>query len=248
MRDSKPVLIASDVHLGASPPSHEAAFYEWLDFAADAASEIIINGDLFDFWFEYRSGVTKGHERVLDQLREVVGTGLPVTLVGGNHDWWGGRFLREEIGVRFNTEAEVREIAGYRSYLAHGDGLGAGDHGYHVMKAILRSPVTRFAFGTLPIDFGDRVAAQVSNTRERWNQWGPKQIARADAMQVWAADALGRDAELDLVLLGHTHLPVVLEVNPGQWYVNSGDWVFHQTWVTLRPGEAPRIDDWRERA
>ncbi|MEM7415458.1 MAG: UDP-2,3-diacylglucosamine diphosphatase [Gemmatimonadota bacterium] len=248
MPESKPVLIASDVHLGAAPPEHEAAFFEWLDFAAESSSEIIVNGDLFDFWFEYRSGVTRGHDRVLTRLREIVESGLPVTLVGGNHDWWGGRFLTEEVGVRFNHDAITRSIAGFRTYLAHGDGLGAGDHGYHVMKAVLRSPVTRFAFGLLPVGVGDHVASHVSNTKERWDQWGPRQIARSEAMERWAIRTLDEDRELDLVLLGHTHLPMIREVGHGQWYVNSGDWVFHQTWVTLRPGEAPRIDDWRERS
>ncbi len=247
MSTTKPVLLASDAHLGASPPSHEQAFYAWLDYAATEASEIIVNGDLFDFWFEYRSGITRGHDRILRQLREIVDSGLPVTLVGGNHDWWGGRFLTDEVGVRFQLRPEIRTLAGYRAYLGHGDGLGAGDHGYKVLKPVLRSPLTRLAFGLLPIDLGDRVAAGVSNTRERWNQWGPKQVARAEAMEAWAVERLESDAELDLVLLGHTHLPVLREVGPGRWYVNSGDWVFHQTWVTLLPGEPPRIDDWRDR-
>ena len=248
MSATKPVFIASDAHLGASPPSHEQAFYAWLDHAATASSEIILNGDLFDFWFEYRTGVTKGHERVLGRLREIVESGLPITLVGGNHDWWGGRFLTEEIGVRFNRRPEVREIAGYTTFLAHGDGLGAGDHGYKVLKPVLRSPLTRLAFGVLPVDLGDHVASHVSNTKERWDQWGPKQVARSEAMEAWAVERVEQDAELDIVLLGHTHLPMLREVGQGRWYVNSGDWVFHQTWVTLSPGEPPRIDDWRDRS
>ena len=77
--DTKPVLLASDVHYGAAPPEHERAFLDWLDFAAAEASAIIINGDLFDFWFECRTGVTRGYDELLGKLREIVAGGVPLT-------------------------------------------------------------------------------------------------------------------------------------------------------------------------
>lgn len=252
MPDTKPVLLASDVHFGAAPPAHEAAFLEWLDFAAVESSALIINGDLFDFWFEYRAGITRGHEALLSKLRAIVDSGLPVTLVGGNHDWWGGRYLTEEIGVEFLHAPERRTIAGHVCYLAHGDGLGAGDPGYLLSKAVLRSPLTRFAFGMLPVHVGDRMATEVSKTERRWTDRTDADIAhqkaRSASLEQWATEKLAADPELDMVLLGHTHLPMLREPEPGRWYVNSGDWVFRQTWVTLQQGEPPRIDDWRERS
>ena len=48
------VLVASDVHLGTISAEQEDAFATWLDQAAEAASWIVLNGDIFDFWFEYR--------------------------------------------------------------------------------------------------------------------------------------------------------------------------------------------------
>lgn len=247
MTASKPVLLASDAHLGASPPDHRDAFLEWLEYAGSEAREIILNGDLFDFWFEYRWGITRGHDDVLDRLKAIIGAGVPVTLVGGNHDWWGGSYLRDEIGVHFLPQPERRSIAGHEAFLAHGDGLGTGDHGYQLMKRVLRSPVTRFAFGLLPVSVGDRIAGGVSNTEDRWDQWGARQEARSAALEEFAVGMLRDDPELDLVLLGHTHLPLIREVDAGRWYVNSGDWVFHQSYVVLREGEPPELLDWRER-
>lgn len=246
--ETKPVYIASDAHLGASPPGHRRAFLQWLVHAAGAASGIILNGDLFDFWFEYRRGITQGHEEALAVLRDVVGSGVPVTLVGGNHDWWGGRYLRDVIGVEFLQRPTRRVIAGHRAFLAHGDGLGAGDQGYRLMSRILRSRMTRFAFGLLPVSVGDGIAGRVSNTEDRWDQWGHRQEERSAALEAFAVDLLESEPELDLVLLGHTHLPVLREVGSGRWYVNSGDWVFHQSYVILEEGEAPRLLDWRERS
>ena len=243
----KPVYVASDVHYGAAPPTHQEAFLQWIEHAASEASAILINGDLFDFWFEYQWGTTRGHEPLLERIQDTVDSGIPITLVGGNHDWWGGRYLREEIGVEFLHHPVTRNLAGHCAHIAHGDGLGPGDAKYHALSTILRSPVTSFAFGMLPVQIGDRIAQYVSNTEDRWDNVGLEQVTRSDLLQAWAIDTLQSNLELDLVLLGHTHQPLVREPEPGRWYVNSGDWVFHQSYVILNEGEPPLLLDWRER-
>ena len=248
MSRNKPILVVSDIHLGATPAEHRRAFVAWLDHAATSAVELVVNGDLFDFWFEYHWGITRGHEDVLLRLREIVESGVPITLVGGNHDWWGGRYLTDEIGVEFLRDPVTRTLAGHRTFLAHGDGLGAGDWGYRALKTVLRSPVTRFAFACLPISLGDRIAVGVSSTESRWDRQEESQRARSEALERWARAKLEREPELDLLLLGHTHVPLIREIAPGRWYVNSGDWVYHQTYVTLEEGVPPRLEDWRERA
>src|SRR4028118_579595 len=97
--ESKPVYVVSDIHLGAVPAATERAFRRFLDHVAEDASELLINGDLFDFWFEYRSVILREHYRVLAKLADVVEAGVPVSFVGGNHDAWAGSFLRDEVGV-----------------------------------------------------------------------------------------------------------------------------------------------------
>lgn len=241
---TKPVYLASDVHLGAVPPERERAFLAWLGHTPEVASRVVINGDLFDFWFEYHRGVTRGHDTVLRVLREVVDAGVPVTLMGGNHDWWGGRYLRETVGVEFLQDPVVREVAGFRTFLAHGDGLGAGDLGYRVLKGFLRSGVTRFAFGLLGPTLGDRVAGGVSKTHDRWGEPTSDDKARAAALAAWARERLREDPTLDLVVLGHTHVPTLEEVGPGRWYLNAGDWVYHRTYAVLEEGASPRLLTW----
>jgi UDP-2,3-diacylglucosamine hydrolase len=175
-----------------------------------------------------------------------VAAGVPVTLVGGNHDWWGGRFLREEVGVEFLQDPVVRTYAGWKTLLAHGDGLRAGDLGYRVLKLVLRGHLTRFAFGLLPPVVGDRIARGVSQTKHRWD--GPTEEDRANArgLEDWAVARLRDQPELDLVILSHTHIPLLREVAPGRWYLNPGDWVHHATYAVLEEGVAPRIVNWEE--
>jgi UDP-2,3-diacylglucosamine hydrolase len=245
MSASDRVLVASDAHMGAAPADQQQAFLQWLERAAEADSRLILNGDVFDFWFEYRRGTTRGHERTLDLLRRLVAAGTPVTLVGGNHDWWGGRYLRDEVGVEFLQEPVVRDMAGKRTFLAHGDGLGNGDVGYRVLSRVLRAKLTRRVFGALPPALGDGLARSVSRTGSKWDEWGAHQEARSNALQAWGEAKLVADGELDLVVLGHTHRPVLREVRPGAWYVNTGDWVVHKSYLTLEPGREPLLREWR---
>ncbi len=240
-----PVYIASDVHMGAISRAQEESFYRWLDHAADEAALLVLNGDLFDFWFEYGGGrVSGGYDELLGRLKAVIDGGLPVTLMGGNHDWWGGRYLREEVGVEFLQDPVVRSYAGRTTLLAHGDGLGAGDLGYRALKLLLRGRLTRWAFARLGPTLGDRVAGRVSKTEGRWGPVGPEDRERAAALRGWALEELERRPELELVVLGHTHVPELVEAEAGRWYVNTGDWVRHRTWLRLEEGEPPRLERW----
>jgi UDP-2,3-diacylglucosamine hydrolase len=240
----KPVYLASDVHLGASPRAMEAAFLDWLAQVPRLASRLVLNGDLFDFWFEYRRGVPRGHERVLGLLRASVEAGVPVTLMGGNHDWWGGRYLREEVGLEFLQDPVVRVYAGKTTFLAHGDGLGRGDLAYRALRLLLRGRLPRWAFAQLGPDVGGLVARHVSSTDERWGEPTRDDRVRAAALAAWARAKLDACPQLDLVVLGHTHIPQLTEVSPGRWYLNPGDWVVNKSYAVLAEGEPPRLLTW----
>ncbi len=239
-----PVYLTSDIHLGAVPPDTERAFVSWLEHCGREASQVIINGDLFDFWFEYGSVVPRGHTRVLGALAALVDAGIPVLFMGGNHDWWGGDFLRDEIGVAFRQDPAVLDIQGRRVLLAHGDGLGSGDLGYRVLRHLLRGGPTRFAFRWLHPDVGAWVARRVSKTGLRDGESLEKQKARSRFLEAWATSRLAESPELDLVVLGHTHIPLLREVAPGRFYLNSGDWLVHRSYALLTPSAPPRLLEW----
>jgi UDP-2,3-diacylglucosamine hydrolase len=243
---SPPVLLASDVHLGAISPDRERAFLRWLDHAGAHAGTLVINGDLFDYWFEYRHAIPRGYTRVLGALSALVDAGLPVHLTGGNHDWWGGSYLEEEVGVTFHREPVELELAGHRTLVAHGDGLGPGDLGYRILKRVLRHPLFVWAFRRLHPDTGARIAGRVSATEGRWGGPGAEDRGRARALEEWALGELRRRPELDLLTLGHTHVPALVAAPAAGWYLNTGDWVYHTTYAELRPGEDPRLLSWRD--
>ncbi|HEX6941160.1 MAG TPA: UDP-2,3-diacylglucosamine diphosphatase [Longimicrobiales bacterium] len=243
----RPDYIASDVHLGAVPRETETAFLRFLGHVGAHGRSLLLVGDLFDFWFEYGPVVPGRHFRVLAALRELVDAGIPVTLMGGNHDAWGGRFLRDEVGVAFHAEMQTMELGGRRALVAHGDGVGRGDLKYRALKAVLRSRPAILGFRLLHPELGVRLARAVSSTEHKVES---DDAARGRAAHIaeWARLRLRAEPDLGLVVCGHAHVPSIEEVEPGRFYVNSGDWLKHDSYVTVSPGEAPALHRWERQA
>jgi UDP-2,3-diacylglucosamine hydrolase len=236
-------VIVSDIHLGAVPRETERGFVAFLEHVGVHASALLIAGDLFDFWFEYGTIIPGRHFRVLAALAKLVEAGIPVTLAGGNHDAWGGRFLREEVGVAFHTEPFFMEFAGRRALIAHGDGLGGGDLKYRVLKNVLRSRAAILAFRALHPELGAKLAEAVSSTGSRVDHDEAAQ-GRARFLENWAEGRLKEDPSLGWVVCGHAHVPVIRDVGDGRFYLNAGDWVTHYTYIAISASGAPSLHEW----
>ncbi len=242
--NDKPAYVVSDLHLGAVPATTERAFRDFLRHVSNHASELLINGDLFDFWFEYRSVIQGKHFRVLAALAEVREAGVPVRFLGGNHDAWGGAFLRDEVGVEMLDEGAETLVGRWNALVVHGDGLGRGDIGYRALKRVIRGRVATRLFRVLHPDFGARLAKFVSQTESKHGTPHLANPSRAAELRAWAVTELSRRPAIDIVLAGHTHTPTVEEVGSGRYYVNTGDWINHYTYVTLPTEGSPRLERW----
>ena len=83
------IYFASDFHLGVPDPEQslirEKKLVQWLESIRHNAREIYLMGDLFDFWFEYKTVVPKGYTRLLGMIASLTDSGIPVHVFLGNH-------------------------------------------------------------------------------------------------------------------------------------------------------------------
>src|SRR5690242_11101594 len=123
----------SDAHLGAEPRpleiERERQLRRFLELVPERAQALYIVGDLFDFWFEYRSSIPRRYFAILATLAQVRAAGVPIVYLGGNHDFWLGSFITEDLGIEVHDGAVTVEAQGRRLWVHHGDGLIGGDHG-----------------------------------------------------------------------------------------------------------------------
>ena len=88
----KKIYFLSDQHFGAPTPElsfpREQKFVQLLNEIKKDAAVIFLVGDLFDFWFEYKTVIPKGFTRILGKLAEIRDSGIPIHFFVGNHDLW----------------------------------------------------------------------------------------------------------------------------------------------------------------
>jgi UDP-2,3-diacylglucosamine hydrolase len=236
---ASPCYVISDVHLGHAPESVERSLLEFLRSLPSRAGSLLINGDLFEFWFEWRTVVPRSGVRVLAALMDLRDAGLPMTMVAGNHDCWGGDVLRE-AGVSFLLGPWEGSMAGWRARVEHGDGLRAAeDRGYRALRRVLRNPVAIRAYRMLHPDFATRLAMGSSQTSRNYQ---PRDEGRG--LRAVADAELARRPELEVLVYGHSHVPALERTSSGQVYANAGSWLDAPTYLVATPGRIA-LREWR---
>jgi UDP-2,3-diacylglucosamine hydrolase len=229
------VVFLSDAHLGAAPAASEAAraarLHRFLEQLPGRASELIIVGDLFDFWFEYASVIPRRAFDTLAVLQRLRAAGIAITYLNGNHDFWLGPFLEQHLDLRTHDGALTLERDGRRIWVHHGDGLIGGDHGYKALRAVIRNPLAVRLYQLIHPDLGIPLASRVSH----WSR-GSREERKFDGDQLWRQIAEPRFREgFDAVLIGHFHQAYERRENGREFFV-LGDWIERFTYVTLEQG------------
>lgn len=225
----------SDIHLGLGPRETERAKEDrvlgFLRSVGPSARTLFILGDLFDFWFEYRTVIPKGFHRTLTALQELTEGGTTVHYLAGNHDYWMIDFFSSELGIQTHAEAFDAVIEGKRIHLHHGDGLAANDLGYRLIKPVLRSRLSTALYRWLHPDIGVRLARGSSRTSREYT--AAKDYGEDEGMVAYAEQKLAEGC--DAVVMGHRHEPTIRTLRGGL-YVNLGDWITFNSYARMEGG------------
>ncbi|MCK5776623.1 MAG: UDP-2,3-diacylglucosamine diphosphatase [Bacteroidales bacterium] len=238
-KSHKKVYFFSDCHLGIpdveSSRKRETLLVNWLNEIKEDALEIYIMGDLFDFWFEYKTAVPKGFTRLFGKLAELTDSGIPIHFYRGNHDIWSFSYFEEELNIQMHREPEKKEILGKTFYLAHGDGLGRGDKGYKFIKWVFERKINQWLFRWIHPDIGlalglffSRKSRYANETKESKLKNEPnKQSIEDSRLPVFAKNLLNKGAKIDYFVMGHWHIMRDLKLNDQSHFIFLGDWITH---------------------
>jgi len=237
------VYIASDVHLGvptqAKSRQREHLLVQWLETVSPDAEEIILLGDLFDFWFEYKHVVPKGYVRLLGKLAELTDAGLPITVFCGNHDMWYRDYFPAELGISVKTDEWTRDFFGQRYYLHHGDGKGPGDVGFKLMKKGMRNRFLRWLFRWLHPDWGVGLARHFSRrSRLATLDKDEKDHGPNEFLVQYVQRKVQAGAPFDHYVFGHRHMARQQLFQAGErqaWLHVLGDWLLDFSYLRVGP-------------
>ena len=225
----KKIYFASDFHLGipdrASSLARERRICHWLDEISKDAAQLYLVGDLFDTWFEYRNVVPKGYLRFLGKLAQLRDEGLHIEAFTGNHDLWMRGYFEAELGIPVHHAPIERTFNQKKFFIAHGDGLGPGDHGYKLLKKVLRSPLSQWLYRRIHPDTGVGMAGWFSRL-------GPKHGDKPDNFKGPEKEFLVQfclqklqKEYFDYFIFGHRHLALDYQLPGNSRYINLGDWI-----------------------
>ena len=235
MKEKNKIYFASDFHLGV--PTYEKSLerekkvIRWLDSIKEDAAELYLMGDVFDFWFEYKTVVPKGHVRLLGKLAELSDSGIKLHYFTGNHDMWTFDYLEKEINVTIYRSPIERNYSGKDFYIGHGDGLGPGDHGYKFIKTIFASKICQWLFARLHPNFGIGIANYFSR-KSRIGTGTTDEVFRGEEKEwlvIYSKEILAKKY-FDYLIFGHRHLPLDITINNKSRYINLGDWIQYFTY------------------
>lgn len=216
-------LFVSDVHLDPARPAIAALFLDFLKQRARQAEACYILGDLFEAWVGDDDDAELGRT-VVDALRTLTGSGVPVYFLHGNRDFLIGERFAAASGVRLLPESGVIDLYGESVLLLHGDTLCTDDVDYQTFRAQVRDPAWQAQLLALPLAQRRALAGQLRETSRQATQ---QKAAEITDVNLAAVDQTLRAFGVRRMIHGHTHRPAIhewtLDGRPARRAV-LGDW------------------------
>jgi UDP-2,3-diacylglucosamine pyrophosphatase LpxH len=215
-------LVISDLHLG-SLHSKEDKLCEMIENVE--FDELILAGDIIDF-----IKIPTFTKRTVKFINTVKEKGKPIIYIIGNHDINLTEFEGETIsGVKFVDKYQFK-YAGRTYRVMHGH---------------------QFDTGIVAWRFSMNIISIFQDMLERWLKWDlatwlvKRKLKKRKLRRVW--DILQWNKEADVFIMGHTHIPeAVIWIDENEsikTYVNTGDWIEHQTYAIIKEGQI-RLRKW----
>jgi len=240
--DGKHIFI-SDAHLRNIKDKNQKHLVNFLESIKGKAKALYILGDLFDFWYGYKSVVYTQFIPVLAKLMEIKESGTDLIMIEGNHEFRFDIFFRDEIGAEVDDVYIEKKIEGNNFFLTHGDNINTIDHGHKILTFFLKNRLSYLAVQTTHPGFWWTIANYLSSmSRQKLTDpvSGIKDACRKFAEQKF------RDG-VDTVVIGHTHEAELEKINidgKEKTLVFLGDWIETFSYLEF-DGETLHLETYR---
>ncbi len=218
------IYFFSDVHLGLYSRkenlAREELLLQFFKVIKDDCETLVIVGDLFDYWFEYKYVIPKYYYRILTALKELRMKGIKIEYLMGNHDFGHKTFFREELDIPVYNNDIQRNYGTKKFYISHGDGKNYNDTGYKILKKILRNPFAQWLYGLLHPDIAVGLASKSSKKSRKYT--AKKQWGEGDGMEDFAKKQF--KIGYDIVIVGHRHKATFKNTGEGI-FIDLGGWL-----------------------
>lgn len=242
------VYFTSDAHLGSGyhldPMAVERRLVRWLEHIRSDARAVYFLGDMFDYWFEYRTVAPRGYTRFLGLLGQMSDEGIEIHFFAGNHDVWFADYLSTEIGAVIHHQAEIVELDGRYFRLSHGDWeYTETSRVQSLLYRVFRSRICRWLYAGIHPRWtvGFAQAWSLHSRRQGLRKRTLGEVPHAyhneyfdiehEHLVLWTKRHLALNPSIDYYLYGHRHLLLDLSLPEGKRMMILGDWLSYNSYA-----------------
>jgi UDP-2,3-diacylglucosamine hydrolase len=196
----------------------------FLDEMRSSLTDLYILGDLFEIWFEYDLVFTKGYFSILAALHSILQEGKSIHYVLGNHEITVNGFLHD-FGITVHRGPSVFQVDGWRVLLAHGHRVDKRTW-TTMWDALMTSKINQALYRLIHPDIGITLAQRIAFLSR-------KQRPSNRLSGMLEAYARRQLRDVDIVILGHSHIPEYNAYPGNKYYINAGDWVRNFSYVVI---------------
>ena len=241
-----PIYFISDIHLMLNRTKQEAKreeiLFSFFDHVRKSGGTLIINGDLFDFYFEYKDVIPKVYAPLYYQILKLRESGVKVHYILGYHDYWVMDFINDVLFDKVYDDDVKLKIGKKTFYITHGDGFLSWDKSYRALKKFIRSRLFIWFYRSLHPRIGYSFANWVSKKGEHYVHTKEYNKKILDEMKVQSKPFL--DDGCDYFISGHYHQAKELDMKNGKLLI-LGDWLSFFSYGKF-DGEDLRLHFWKK--
>jgi UDP-2,3-diacylglucosamine hydrolase len=238
----KKAYFVGDVHLDFRLPERESAFCKLMDIIKDDLPDaVFLMGDIFEFWFGYKTLMFAKTIRAVSKIAELASLGVRVFYIAGNHDFYPGPVFSDYLKTEIKMEPFIQKMGSHTVYLSHGDEINSKDYGYRFLKSLIRNRAAQAVFKCIPASFAWRIGGFTSNASRKLTDFKAK---IPDDIYNSFLEAISLQG-VDTIIHGHTHDPGVRAYRSGKAalnVINSGHWFGKGHYVIFRNDEFQLIE------
>lgn len=223
------LVVISDVHLGTYG-CHATELLKYLK--SIKPQTVVLNGDIIDAWQFSKHYWPKSHMQVVKHITGLIGKGVKVYYIPGNHDEMMRKFVGFKLGSFSIVNKLIIPLSGGKAWMFHGDVFDVtmryskwlaklGAVGYDAL--ILINAFVNFCsvkMGKGKISLSKKVKDKVKSAVKFINDF-----------EKTAAD-IAIEKGYKYVVCGHIHQPAhrtIVTERGDTVYLNSGDWIENLT-------------------
>lgn len=230
------IVVISDTHIKYDENQEDLERRErvtsFLQNLPNDTDLLILNGDIFDLWFDWNRVIIAGYYDFIHELKAVITRGIKIVMTAGNHDFWFNGFL-EGLGIEIYPDYYLTMDNQKQIYVTHGDKYTSNDLRYLFYRNLLRNPVTKFFFNLAHPELSLSIGKLLSRSNKA-RQDPPEVIERKNKGLINFAEKKIKEG-YHIVIMGHSHQPQKVDFDGGV-YLNSGDWIVHSSYLEINDG------------